>query len=512
MPGSLEHSPDLSVLPWHSLAYPTSHHLPLVQFIGVHCNLLNCQHPVIARAYIYLLLPTPESSKFYSKYCQESQSGISVISNILDMWLWPRNKGRYTSLENKEYGTALPESNQQIYLSLPGNEEGISNEHSERTTITAPIISTKTTCTEDQLPSLILAFPLPNPAREYNRADIPALFLYTLPRSVYGKPAKDPETGKIPRERIVRKMARMWQEMIQKGEDIKRGDFANPGWYDRAMGLTFRAISTFLRFMIDNEAQLCDRLPPLTKMGPIQVYYSTNLPNSVERNLSPERMPSVPSDEQLRETIINNLSQAYKRAKLRVIVSGLILPLAFAIEMYVPFTFEATLVYFIIQLRAWKIARFLVSHNIQKINQATDEEYELGTGNENGTLNEDRSGGRLNIKIYEHETLYEIIHHINRSCSNLDALKFPSATGINPMVFPETMTDNLASAEHTYQPKLVDDIEVAAGLIKLFQDHLPSDVLVRHELNTYRVAEDFNRALKTCLKAYSRQIIRNTLR
>ncbi|POW19798.1 hypothetical protein PSHT_04310 [Puccinia striiformis] len=104
-------------------------------------------------------------------------SGISVISNILDMWLWPRNKGRYTSLENKEYGTALPESNQQIYLSLPGNEEGISNEHSERTTITAPIISTKTTCTEDQLPSLILAFPLPNPAREYNRADIPALFL-----------------------------------------------------------------------------------------------------------------------------------------------------------------------------------------------------------------------------------------------------------------------------------------------------------------------------------------------
>ncbi|KAI9619220.1 hypothetical protein H4Q26_011901 [Puccinia striiformis f. sp. tritici PST-130] len=247
-------------------------------------------------------------------------------------------------------------------------------------------------------------------------------------------------------------------------------------------------------------------------MGPIQVYYSTNLPNSVERNLSPERMPSVPSDEQLRETIINNLSQAYKRAKLRVIVSGLILPLAFAIEMYVPFTFEATLVYFIIQLRAWKIARFLVSHNIQKINQATDEEYELGTGNENGTLNEDRSGGRLNIKIYEHETLYEIIHHINRSCSNLDALKFPSATGINPMVFPETMTDNLASAEHTYQPKLVDDIEVAAGLIKLFQDHLPSDVLVRHELNTYRVAEDFNRTLKTCLKAYSRQIIRNTLR
>jgi hypothetical protein len=61
----------------------------------------------------------------------------------------------------------------------------------------------------------------------------------TLPRSVYAKPPKNPETQKRPTEKIIKKIQRSWQKSIQQAEDIRRGDYPRPTWMKKIIGGAF---------------------------------------------------------------------------------------------------------------------------------------------------------------------------------------------------------------------------------------------------------------------------------
>jgi hypothetical protein len=100
-----------------------------------------------------------------------------------------------------------------------------------------------------------------------------------------------------------------------------------------------------LRFMATGEAQLLARLPPLKKMGPvkhlrsifqdrffpdlvfqyflrekIQVFHLSSAFNPLHRSSSHETKLATLSDEQVKESILNDLFHVSKRAKFRTIM------------------------------------------------------------------------------------------------------------------------------------------------------------------------------------------------
>ncbi|KAA1121448.1 hypothetical protein PGTUg99_026593 [Puccinia graminis f. sp. tritici] len=339
--------------------------------------------------------------------------------------------------------------------------------------------------------------------------------------------------------------------------------------------------------MATGEAQLLARLPPLKKMGPIQVFHSRSAFNPLHRSLSHEPKLATLSDEQVKESILNDFFQVSKRAKFRTIIAGFILPPALVAEIYVPFTFEIALIYFIIQLKAWRTARFLLSQNTRRSMQSRAAECEL----ENGKV----TGGLLQVKIRELAAFQKISEQMYHICSKIDPLKFPSledntleidieneeinhdivcqkiaTSALTTHQFPpaarlKTKSDTIKSVpepdsktvtktwksilrrdsdeskiageedvikhesqiatsrldsikghllarnKSVNQPKSVPNTEIASALIKLFQEVLPLSTSTRHEVNSRRVAEDFNRALKIRTMAYTRSILANSL-
>ncbi|POW10680.1 hypothetical protein PSTT_05869 [Puccinia striiformis] len=397
--------------------------------------------------------------------------------------LWPQNQQYNLGLERVKKKSQDGSDFSQVVIESPPEDAEIPIADDSQAATTAPN-STKKTYTADPLSSLIFAFPLPNPAKEYHLAGKIPLFLYTLPRSVYKKPDKDPETGKRPREKITKKLARNWQESVRKGEDIKSGDYANPSWFGRAMGATFRFMAFFLRFMTNSDAQLLARLPSLNKMGRIQVLYSTSVSNPSHDRWPQGIKPAILSSEEVKESIMMNLAQVRRRAKILTIVSGFILPPALAAEIYVPFTFEIALIYFMIQLRgkrfslikfseyasthgyilgetnqngiAWRTARFLTNQNAEEIIQPTKADCESENGND--TVMEGTAGLLEPVSnTWELEAFHKINEQIYRTCANIDPHKFPYLVEETPDIETGTtanqeITRDFLRAAHRFPP------------------------------------------------------------
>ncbi|OAV88504.1 hypothetical protein PTTG_12433 [Puccinia triticina 1-1 BBBD Race 1] len=263
------------------------------------------------------------------------------------------------------------------------------------------------------LASLIFVIALPTPTEDYSLPDNPAtpLLLYTLPRSVYEKPLKNAETGKRPKEKTIKKIQRSWQKSIRQAEDIRRGDYPRPSWMKKIIGGTFWFVAASLRFITISDAQMLARLPPIRKIGPIQIIYSQNT------------KVTTLSETQAKESLMCALSQAQKQAKIRAIISGCFLPAALVAEIYVPLIFEITLVYFVVQWRGWKKAKFLVEHNNNQNPKSTPaQESELETGN--ATVRRS-SYDKLQLKVADIAKFQKINELVYRSCSEKDPLKFP---------------------------------------------------------------------------------------
>ncbi|PLW13009.1 hypothetical protein PCASD_20969 [Puccinia coronata f. sp. avenae] len=249
---------------------------------------------------------------------------------------------------------------------------------------------------EELLASLILAWPLPKPTEDYcltENATVP-LLLYTLSRSAYEQPPRDVETGKRPREKIVKKIQRSWQKSIQQAEDIKRGDYPHPSLIKRIIGTSFW----------------------------IDVLYSKTSFNSDHMASPQETTTATLCDETAKISFKKALSQARKQAKIRAIISVCFLPVALAAEIYAPLVFEIALVYFVIQWRSWMKAKFLVERNNDQVNLPMPNPNSLETGN---GVEAKSLGGKVELKAAESETFHKIDELVYRCCFEVDPLKFP---------------------------------------------------------------------------------------
>ncbi|KAI7964718.1 hypothetical protein MJO29_002816 [Puccinia striiformis f. sp. tritici] len=179
-----------------------------------------------------------------------------------------------------------------------------------------------------------------------------------------------------------------------------------------------------------------------------------------------------------------NLAQVRRRAKILTIVSGFILPPALAAEIYVPFTFEIALIYFMIQLRgkrfslikfseyasthgyilgetnqngiAWRTARFLTNQNAEEIIQPTKADCESENGND--TVMEGTAGLLEPVSnTWELEAFHKINEQIYRTCANIDPHKFPYLVEETPDIETGTtanqeITRDFLRAAHRFPP------------------------------------------------------------
>ncbi|KAA1111327.1 hypothetical protein PGTUg99_003941 [Puccinia graminis f. sp. tritici] len=353
---------------------------------------------------------------------------------------------------SKVKGTSVAATgfNQQIIELSPEEEEDIKACHQKPSASTQSSSTTINSSEEEVFASLIFAIPLPKPTDDYYLPDNPTapLLLYTLPRSVYEKPPKNPETDKRPREKIVKKIQRSWQKSIQQAEDIKRGDYPRPTWMKKFIGGAFWFMAACLRFITISDAQMLARLPPVRKIGPIQILYSKTSFVSDKSHMLQKTKPVSLTDDQARKSIMNALSQARKQAKIRAIISGCLLPAALAAEIYVPLVFEITLVFFVVQWRSWKKAKFLVEHNNDQAIIPTRTPNDLETGNPVVTKS---SRDKLELQVGEVAKFQKINELIYRSCSKHDPLKFPCLKENTPSVEAFTSQDIVIDCTAVHQ-------------------------------------------------------------
>ncbi|POW19801.1 hypothetical protein PSHT_04311 [Puccinia striiformis] len=393
------------------------------------------------------------------------------------MKLWPQNQQYNLGLERVKKKSQDGSDFSQVVIESPPEDAEIPIADDSQAATTAPN-STKKTYTADPLSSLIFAFPLPNPAKEYHLAGKIPLFLYL--QKARQRPRNRKEAERENHQKTCKKLA----GISPQGEDIKSGDYANPSWFGRAMGATFRFMAFFLRFMTNSDAQLLARLPSLNKMGRIQVLYSTSVSNPSHDRWPQGIKPAILSSEEVKESIMMNLAQVRRRAKILTIVSGFILPPALAAEIYVPFTFEIALIYFMIQLRgkrfslikfseyasthgyilgetnqngiAWRTARFLTNQNAEEIIQPTKADCESENGND--TVMEGTAGLLEPVSnTWELEAFHKINEQIYRTCANIDPHKFPYLVEETPDIETGTtanqeITRDFLRAAHRFPP------------------------------------------------------------
>lgn len=289
------------------------------------------------------------------------------------------------------------------------------------------------------VPSLVFAIPLPPPSPSYQSplygTQLPFL-VYTLPRSVYEKPPKDATTGKRPSEKIIKKIQRSWQTSLCEGDDIKRGDLGHPSIMKRCMGACFRSVGASLRFITGSSAQILARLPSNRKIDRILILYSCESSNLFESDVKNSSKFSVLTQKQAEEGLTHTLRLAQKEAQTRALISGLFLPIALAAEIYVPLIFELTLVYFSVQYRAWRKAKFLVKKATEEPSlTSTTHEASSSTGDE--IIAQPQPSPTFEFHNVESEMFREIERLVCNQCSQLDPHKFPPLDG---RASPETNT------------------------------------------------------------------------
>ncbi|PLW39291.1 hypothetical protein PCASD_05315 [Puccinia coronata f. sp. avenae] len=294
-----------------------------------------------------------------------------------------------------------------------------------------------------KLPSTIFAIPFPR-ANQYHEANIEAhpYLLYTFPRSVYEKPPKDPVTGKPGKEKLVKKFERKWQQEVKEGRDMKKGRHKDAGRFKRSKGAVVRFAASTIQWLPNNVMEVLARLPPPRKIGKVSIIY----PESVDMAWFNS---AILNETRIEESFWDLLTDTKKKAKTRIALSGCLLPITLAIDIFVIiplFIFEINLAYFVTLLNGSRKAKHFVETN-KPASQTT-------------------------------------------SCEQV----------INPNFEFKAYPGKVPPLNHTPQK------DIAADLIQIFKESLESNVTSRHVLDEDLVALDLDRALRKAAKEYVKKL------
>ncbi|OAV99848.1 hypothetical protein PTTG_09263 [Puccinia triticina 1-1 BBBD Race 1] len=392
------------------------------------------------------------------------------------------------------------------------------------------------------LPSVVFMIPLPPPVVGRRSKNTTPFLIYSPPRRSYERPEKN-EEGKRPKEKLFKRVVRVYQKEVRKGEQVKRKEIPNEGKFRKivkARAALVRGASMMSKWLPSSCVETLARVPPKHKLGEILVLYPEF---SGEARPEGFEQPYQPTEEDLLHDLNVLLRKTKKGIVVRLVVVSCFLPIAagmvfrvFADEIslsnssdfFAPVFFvEISIAYLAFQVYGLRKVKALTNKkaNQKKIKdsakstqEATDasstEAVEIGT-EDTATMPADSSDDSyFRVKPIEEAAFESVQKLLYNICSRIDPLSFPpsSAEEIEPSERFETVPEQSGSGaeplptgpKKTVLPPTLHKPapETVREIIKVFQQHLPQEIVDRYDLDEERLANDLARYLKKASVEY----------
>lgn len=366
------------------------------------------------------------------------------------------------------------------------------------------------------LQSALFVLPFPAPTNAHRSKNTPPFLLYSPPREMYKKPIKR-EDGKRPKEKILKKLVRIWQQEVDMGEKIKRGELANPTRFKKIRGGCIRVASNINKWLPNSCIETLSRLPPQHKLGTVTLIHPIFEPSDEEIVPQDQDLPYVPTSDELRNDMRVLLRKTRKRILKRAILSGMLLPISLGIDVFAPvFAFEINVTYFAFQIYGLKKAKALNAppkktraKRVKRSKNNADnapEQASLLVGNAPADLPE---GGAPESQVHQQQifrtksvpppALDPVLILMYDICSQMDPVSFPPRLDGESSNSSDTPPSSLASLPSNLKRP---GGAVVKDMIEAFKQVLPSEVAERYSLDEERVSEDLARYIKKASKEY----------
>ncbi|EGG12388.1 uncharacterized protein MELLADRAFT_124108 [Melampsora larici-populina 98AG31] len=383
------------------------------------------------------------------------------------------------------------------------------------------------------IPSVLFMIPFPAPVNGRRSKSTTPYLLYTPPRSVYSKPPKG-EDGKRPKEKILKRVVRHYQQEVRFGEQIKRREVPKTGKFYRLQkirGGCIRGANMLTKWLPSPCVETLARLPPKSKLGEVTVFFPAY---AGEPRPDEEDQPYQPTEEELRHDINVLLRRTKRRVMVRLIIASAFMPIAIGIDFFAPaFSVEITLAYLAFQVYGWRKVKALTSaakknkkpKSTKKTKKSKSAQKAIEGGASTGEVingvpgasaegsNEVSEDGPELFRITPaNQAIFDpLISLMYDICHRIDPLTFPALQETAVVVespAQDTPVDQDGATQPSgerikLQPTLhKPDPQVVRELLAAFRASLPEELLERHILDEDRVSEDLARYMKKAAVEY----------
>ncbi|KAA1121467.1 hypothetical protein PGTUg99_027906 [Puccinia graminis f. sp. tritici] len=377
------------------------------------------------------------------------------------------------------------------------------------------------------LPSVVFMIPLPPPVVGRRSKNTTPFLIYSPPRRPYERPQKN-EEGKRPKEKLFKRVVRIYQKEVRKGEQVKRKEIPNAGKFRKvvkARAALVRGASMMSQWLPSSCVETLARVPPKHKLGEIVVLYP-----EFSGETSPEGsdQPYQPTEEDLLHDLNVLLRKTKKGIVVRLVVVSCFLPIAAGIDFFAPVFFvEISIAYLAFQIYGLRKVKALTSKKSsqkkikgsdkateQSIEASSSQAVEIGMEESAGTPTDASADSYFRVHTADQEIFEPVMKLLYNICSRIDPLSFPPSTAeeIQPSERFETLAEqegsgsepiSAASKKTVLPPTLHKPApEMVRKMIEAFQQNLPQEIVDRYDLDEERLANDLARYLKKASVEY----------
>ncbi|POW15165.1 hypothetical protein PSTT_02402 [Puccinia striiformis] len=373
----------------------------------------------------------------------------------------------------------------------------------------------------------------PSSYQQKHFSGVSPLFLFvdlfsSPPRRIYERPQKNDE-GKRPKEKLFKRVVRLYQKEVRKGEQLKRKEIPNEGKFRsviKARGALVRGAHMMSNWLPSSCVETLARVPPKHKLGEILVLFPEF---SGETRPEESEQPYQPSEEDLLHDLNVLLRKTKKGIVVRLVVVSALLPIAAGIDFFAPVFFvEISIAYLAFQVYGLRKVKALTSKKskskkskasaakakAKSQQQVTDgtsaEAVEIRAEDSASNPTEDGPDSYFRVKAIDVATIEPVMKLLYNICTRIDPLCFPPPEGqeIDASERFETVpaeqggsgiesTDPAVPAKTVLPPTLHRPApEMVREMVRVFKENLSPEVVERYDLDEERLANDLARYLK----------------
>ncbi|KAA1119088.1 hypothetical protein PGT21_014873 [Puccinia graminis f. sp. tritici] len=335
------------------------------------------------------------------------------------------------------------------------------------------------------LPSVVFMIPLPPPVVGRRSKNTTPFLIYSPPRRPYERPLKD-EEGKRPKEKLFKRVVRIYQKEVRKGEQVKRKEIPNAGKFRKVV----KARAALVRH----------------KLGEF----------SGETSPEGSDQPYQPTEEDLLHDLNVLLRKTKKGIVVRLVVVSCFLPIAAGIIAYLAFQIYGLRKVKALTSKKSSQKKIKASDKAteQSIEASSSQAVEIGMEESAGTPTDASADSYFRVHTADQEIFEPVMKLLYNICSRIDPLSFPPSTAeeIQPSERFETLAEqegsgsepiSAASKKTVLPPTLHKPApEMVRKMIEAFQQNLPQEIVDRYDLDEERLANDLARYLKKASVEY----------